>query len=165
MVLIVGLSGLGVGGYSLFNQLYPPKSLTRAYLNTAYAVSSGSWEAVNFDVLDYDTTANFDIVTDRFICQISGYYLISGMLMFSLMLDGEAIFLAAFVEGILESGSGAHASQADKLSTGFTDIVYLNAGDFLELRVFHTGVGPRTINGNSAGSYTYLTIAATDILN
>ncbi|MBY8987583.1 MAG: hypothetical protein KGD61_03935 [Candidatus Lokiarchaeota archaeon] len=85
--------------------------------------------------------------------------------MFSLKLDGEAIFLAAFVEGILESGSAAHASQTNSLSTGFTDIVYLNAGDFLELRVFHTGVAPRTFNGNSEGSYTYLTIAATDILN
>ena len=120
---------------------------------------------VNFDVLDYDETDDFNLITDRFICPISGYYLVSGMVTFGGMQDGEAIFVAAFIEGALKAWIIARAAHSTILSTSFTDIVYLNEGDYVELRAYHTGSGPREIFGDSEGVYTYLTIAATDILN
>jgi len=172
LVLIVALSGLGVGVYSLYNyqqlisQVESPKPLTRAFLDSSYAISGMGWEPVNFTVLDYDITSDFNITSDRFICPISGYYLISAMLMFSDMNDGEWIFVAAAREGILEAGSSAQASyNSSSLSTGFTDIVYLNESDYVEMFAYHSGSTPRTISGDSAGTYTYFTIAATDILN
>ena len=171
IVLIVALSGLGVGAYSLYNyqqiisQVEPPKSLARVYLASSYAISGMGWILVNFDVIDYDITDDFNITSDRFICPTSGYYLISAMLMYSIMYDGESIFLAVFREGILEAGSAAHASHTSSLSTSFTDIVFLNEGDYVELRTLHSGSTVRTIEGSSVGTYTYFTIAATDILN
>jgi len=171
LVLVVSLSGLGVGAYSLYNyqqlitQVEPPKPLTRAFLNVSYDIPGFGWNVVNFTVLDYDTTGDFNITTDRFICPTSGYYLISGMIMFSSMNDGEIIYLAAHREGILEAGSVSQASTAGLLSTGFSDLVYLNEGDYVELLAFHTVAGQSTIWGDSAGTYTYFTIAATDILN
>jgi hypothetical protein len=171
LILIVSLSGLGVGAYSLYNyqqlisQVKPPKPLARGFLNSSYAISGFSWNVVNFTVLDYDTTGDFNITTDRFICPTSGYYLISGMITFSSMQDGDIIYVAAHREGVLEAGSVAQASQAGLLSTGFSDIVYLNEGDYVEMMAYVTTIGQRTIYGDSAGTYTYLTIAATDILN
>jgi len=171
LVLIVSISGLGVGAYSLYNyqqlisQVEPPKPLARAFLNSSYAIPGFALNVVNFTVLDYDTTGDFNITTDRFICPTSGYYLISGMIMFSSMNDGEIIYLAAHREGILEAGSTAQASTNGGISTSFSDIVYLNEGDYVEMLAFHTVAGQRTIYGDSAGTYTYLTIAATDILN
>ena len=170
LALIVGLSGLGLGVYSLYNyqqlvnQVEPPRSLARASLAFSYSTPSTIWTPINFDVLDYDVTSDFNITTNRFICPTSGYYLISGMVTFT-MQDGETILLAAYREGVYEAGSLAHASHSDSLSTGFTDIIYLNAGDYLELRAYHTGSGSRSIFGNAEGTYTYFTIAATDILN
>jgi hypothetical protein len=137
LVLIVALSGLGVGAYSVYNyqqlisQVEPPKPLTRAFLNSSYAISGMGWKPVNFTVLDYDITGDFNITSDRFICPTSGYYLISAMLMFSDMHDGEVIFVAAARVGILEAGSSAQASYTSSLSTGFTDIVYLNESDYV----------------------------------
>ena len=93
LALIVGLSGLGLGAYSLYNyqqlvnQVEPPRPLARAYLNFGYAMPSGSIIVVNFDVLDYDETGDFNLTTDRFICPTSGYYLVSGMVTFGSMLD------------------------------------------------------------------------------
>jgi hypothetical protein len=174
LVLIISLLGLGVGAYSLYNyqqlisQVDPPeptKPLARAFLNTSYAIPGFGWNVVNFTVLDYDTTGDFNITTDRFICPTSGYYLISGMIMFSSMNDGEIIYVAAHREGVVEAGSTAQASTNGGISTGFSDIVYLNEGDYVELLAFHTVTGQRTIYGDSAGTYTYFTIAATDILN
>jgi hypothetical protein len=87
------------------------------------------------------------------------------MVTFSSMQDGETIRAGAFCGGVFKAGSVAHASHTNDLSVGFTDIVFLNAGDYVELGVYHTGAGLRSIYGNSAGTYTYITIAATDILN
>ncbi len=171
LILIVGLSGLGVGGYSLYNyqqlvsQVEPPKPLARAFLSTSYAIPGLGWNVVNFTVLDYDTTGDFNITSNRFICPTSGYYLISGMIMFSSMNDGEIIYVSAHREGVVEAGSTAQASTNGGLSTGFSDIVYLNEGDYVELMAFHTVTGHRTLYGDSAGTFTYFTIAATDILN
>jgi len=171
LVLIVSLSGLGVGAYSLYNyqqlvtQVESPKPLARAFLDFSYAIPGFVWNVVNFTVLDYDTTSDFNIATDRFICPTSGYYLISGMIMFSSMNDGEIIYVATRREGILEAGSTAQASTNGGISTGFSDIVYLNEGDYVELLAFHTVTGQRTLYGDSTGAYTYLTIVATDIFN
>ena len=171
LVLIVGLSGLGLGAYSLYNyqqlisQVEPPKPLARAFLNYSYAIPGFCWNVVNFTVLDYDTTDDFNITSDRFICPTSGYYLISGMIMFSSMNDGERIFVAAHREGVVEAGCTAQASQNGDLSAGFSDIVYLNEGDYVELMAFHCVTGQREIYGDSTGMFTYFTIAATDILN
>ena len=155
--------GLGVGGYSLYNyqqlvsQVERPKSLARAFLATGYYTLSGEWFNVDFDVLDYDVRGDFDITTDRFTCPTSGYYLISGMVTFSSMQDGERIGVRALSESGFEAGSVAHASHTNNLSTGFTDIVFLNAGDYLEFVAFFTGAG--LIYGDSSGKYTYFTIA------
>ncbi len=171
LVLIIGLSGLGLGVFSLYNyqqlvnQVEPPRPLTRAFLNIGYGISSGIYMVVNFDVLDYDETSDFNLTTDRFICPISGYYLVSGMVTFGGMQDGEAIYALAFIEGFLKSWVIARAAHSTILSASFTDIVYLNEGDYVVLQVYHTGSGSRDIFGDSVGIYTYLTIAATDILN
>ena len=61
--------------------------------------------------------------------------------------------------------SSVYGSNTVSLSTNFADVVYLNAGDYVELRVYHTGSFSRSIYGNAEGTYTYLTIAVTDILN
>ena len=168
LVLIVALLGLGVGAYSLYNyqqlvsQVEHPKSLARAFLETSYSTLDEEWFKVDFDVLDYDVSGDFNITTDRFTCPTSGYYLISGMVTFT-MQDGERIEVGALSEFFFEAGSVAHASHTNILSAGFTDIVFLNAGDYLEFVVYYTGAG--SIYGDSSGKYTYFTIAATDILN
>ncbi len=163
--------GLGVGAYSLYNyqqlvsQGEHPKTLARAFLATSYSTRDGERFKVDFDVLDYDVSGDFNITTDRFICPTSGYYLISGMLTFSSMQDGETIEVGVLSESGFEAGSVAHASNTSDLSAGFTDIVFLKAGDFVEFVAYHTGAGFRSIYGDSSGKYTYITIAATDIIN
>ncbi len=165
LVLIVGLSGLGVGVYSLYNyqqlvsQLESPNHLARAGLITSYSTPNGLWFKVNFDALEYDVSSDFNIVTDRFICPTSGYYLISGMITFSTTQDGEIIHLAAFSEGVREAGSITHTAHASIISVGFTVIMHLNAGDYVEFQAYHSGSGSETVYGSTVGTYTYFTIA------
>ena len=168
LVLIVGLSGLGVGVYSLYNyqqlinQMESPKPLVRVFASFSSSIPSTTFTTVNFDVIDFVVTSDFNIMTDRFICPSSGYYLVSAMITFTPMYDGEYILAVAFSEGVLKAGSYAQASHTNVLSTGFTDIVYLSAGDYLEVQVYHSGSTARFVYGNSAGTYTYLTITAVD---
>jgi len=171
LVFIVGLSGLGLGAYSLYNynqhvnQVEVPKPLARAFVSTSISIPSSILTVVNFDVVDYDVTGDFNIITDRFICPTSGYYYISGKVKFTIMLDAEAIYVGLYREGVIVAENSADASHTLSLSTSFTDIVYLNAGDYVEVKVYHTGSSARSIYGDTEGTYTYLTIAATDILN
>ena len=171
LVLIIGLSGLGLGVYSLYNyqqlinQVEPLRPLVRVFTSTSSSIPSTTFTTVNFDVVDFDVTGDFNIVTDRFICPSSGYYLVSVMVTFTPMYDGEYILAVAYSEGVFEAGSYAQASHTNVLSTGFTDVVYLNAGDYLEVKVYHSGSTARLVYGNSAGTYTYLTITAVDNLN
>ncbi|MHA1478668.1 MAG: hypothetical protein ACTSPU_10755, partial [Promethearchaeota archaeon] len=78
LVLIVGLSGLGVGVYSLYNsqllvnQIESPKPLARAFLNTSYSIPDTVWVKIDFDELDYNVSNDFNIITDQFICPTSG---------------------------------------------------------------------------------------------
>ena len=165
LVFIIALSGLGLGAFSLYKnqqlviQLDQPKPLARAFLTTSYSTTNGLWLKVDFDVIEYDVSGDFNILTDRFICPTSGYYLISGKVTFSSMQDGEVINIAAFSEGVREAGSVTHAAHANIVSVGFTDIVHLNAGDYVELSAYHSGSAARTIYGSTAGTYTYFTIA------
>ena len=171
LVFIVGLSGLGVGAYSLYNyyqhvnQVEPPKTLVRAFLETSQSIPSSTLTVVNFDGVDYDVTGDFNILTDRFICPTSGYYFISGKVHFISMVSGEFINIGLYRDGILVAENVARASNTASLSTSFTDILYLNATDYLEVKVYHTGSFARSIYGDTEGKYSYLTIAATDILN
>jgi len=164
LVLIVGLSGLGLGVYSLY-QLESPKPLVKAFVSSSQSVPDHNWTVVDFDAVDYDVTGDFNIGTNRFICPTSGYYLISGTVTFTVMLDGDYIFAGVYREGILILQSTVYGSQTVILSVSFTDIVYLNAGDYIEVRVYHGGSSDRAIHGNTEGTYTYLTITATDNLN
>ena len=165
LVFIVSVSGLGLGLFSLYNyqqlvnQVEPPKPLARAGLITSYSTPNGLWFKVNFDVLEYDVSGDFNIISDRFICPTSGYYLISGMATFTAMQDGETISVAAFREGVREAGSIVQAAHTNILSVGITDIVYINAGDYVELQAYHTGSASRSIYGSTSGTYTYFTIA------
>jgi len=171
LALLLGLSGLGLGVYSLYNyqqlinQVEPLRPLVRVFTSTSSSIPSTTFTTVNFDVVDFDVTGDFNIVTDRFICPSSGYYLVSVMVTFTPMYDGEFISAVAYSEGVFEAGSYAQASHTNVLSTGFTDVVYLNAGDYLEVKVYHSGSTARLVYGNSAGTYTYLTITAVDNLN
>ena len=162
LALIIGVSGLGLGAYSLY-QLVSPQPLARAFVSSGHSVPDHNWTVVDFDIVDYDVTSDFNIVTDRFVCPTSGYYLISGKVKFVIMLDGEAIFVAVFREGVSEIESSVYGSNTVSLSTNFVDVVYLNAGNYVEVRVYHTGGSARAIYGDTEGTYTYLTIAATDI--
>ena len=169
LILIVGLSGLGVGVFSLLtsqqlvNRVNTPKPLARVLVSSNYLISNSVWETVNFNVVDYDKTDDFNIVTDEFTSSTSGYYLISAMLTFAVMNDGDAIFVRLVREGVYEAGSSAHASQSNTLSVGFTDIVYLTAGDTFEIQVFQLSSGSKNLLGTTAGTYTYLTIAAISV--
>ena len=82
LALLVGLSGLGLGVYSLYNyqqlinQVEPLRPLVRVFSSTSSSIPSTTYTTVDFNVIDFDVTGDFNINTDRFICQSSGYYLV-----------------------------------------------------------------------------------------
>ena len=169
ITLIIGIAGLGLGGYSLYSNLQilnqtnvqeENQSITRVFKSGSTVISENTWWKIDFDVLDFDVYNNFNIITDVFNCTNPDYYQISGLITFVLLQDGEEAY-AAIVKNnaINEAINIVHASNTGAISTGVVDIVYLSEGDTIELQTYHTGSGGRGVYGSPNGVYTYLSIA------
>jgi len=163
--LILGILSLGVGGYSLYRTLTisptsdNPKYMARAYLTASYAVSTSTWHTVNFTNLDYNVGGCFDLNTDSFNCSYTGYYLVSGMVSLDLLYDEDIMLVGIYKNNtVLIAGSSAHASHVDFISAGVVDTLYLEVGDSIQLKVWHSFGVNRYIYGNPFSTYTYLSI-------
>ena len=166
ITLIIGIAGLGLGGYSLYSNLQlqsqinvheDDQSIARVFKSGSTVISENTWWKNDFDVLDFDLYNNFNIITDVFNCTNPGYYQISGLITFVLLQDGEEAY-AAIVKNnaINEAIKIVHASNTGAISTGVVDIVYLSEWDTIEIKNYYTGIGSRGVYGSPNGSYNYL---------
>ena len=107
-----------------------------AFLNTNSSASSGI-SAIPLNTVAYDTTNSFNTSTNRYTIPIAGYYLFSANIVLEYGSANETYVSAEiWVNGVRTTGSGwAHKywpSSSYANSTG-THIVYLNAGDYVQL--------------------------------
>jgi hypothetical protein len=169
--LIIGMSGLSLGGYAFISTLNISRQINssdsvykaRAYRSTSLSIPQAAWTKIDFDFLDYDEGSNFDILNDRFTCPYEGYYLVSGMVTFVWLDVDTAMYVAVIKNDIVwEAASASEASHNDFVSAGVTDIIYLELGDTIDLRVYHTSISTRNVYGSSTGGYTFLTVSLFD---
>jgi len=133
--------------------------ISRVFRTSSYLITPNLWHTVNFDESDFNVGNNFDLSIDSFNCTYAGYYLISGKVTLELLQDGERMLVAiARNTTTLEAGTSTHASYLGFISAGVVDILYLNEGDLIQLRVYHTDSISRNVFGNSYGTYTYFSI-------
>jgi hypothetical protein len=165
---ILVLISLGLGGYALYNSLMltpqpeEPEIKARAYLTATYPVSTSTWHTVNFNALDYNIGSDFSLATDSFNCSYAGYYLISGMASLELLPDGNILLIGIYKnDTVLVSGSSTHSSHHDFISVGVTDLLYLEEGDSVKLKIWHSYGSDRYVYGSTLHTYTYLSIMLT----
>jgi len=110
------------------------KNITRVYLVASQSIVQNIWTKVLVDTVVIDTQNFFNLSTRRYEARVSGYYHISAQCYLQ-------SFSGTMVVGIFRNGSLASSAKAlYSASTGgcaVSDILYLNAGDYVELYVQH----------------------------
>jgi hypothetical protein len=126
----------------------------RAKRSTNQTIGTGSWTKVQLNSETFDVGSNFDDTTNyRFTAPITGYYQVNASTQWADPAGSD------FYTKIYKNGSGiataaSHNITANILTQSLSDIVQLNAGGYVELYVYQTSGGNKSINNE-----TYMSVA------
>jgi hypothetical protein len=113
-------------------------SRARAYLSAVQSIPNGSWTKINLDAKNYDGLGEFDTVNHRFTAQSAGYYAVSAVVSFAANATGIRSLMIYKNGSYNTSGQQTNAVSGNWTRLSLSDIVYLAAGDYLELYAYQT---------------------------
>lgn len=105
------------------------------------SLPNGAWTTVQFNVISYDLSNNFNISTYRYTSSVTGYYDVIGKLGI-----GGCVVNKTYGIGILKNNTTlvavnyTHSKVTNEMSVMVQDQLYLVAGDYIEIQ-FYNGSG------------------------
>jgi hypothetical protein len=126
------------------------ESKVKAYRSTSYSFSSGVTLKVALDAKLFDVLGEFDSANSRFVAKENGYYFVAAQVSFYLISAA-----GRFITYIMKNGStytyteqycGGVNSNPSILTC---DIVYLDAGNYIEVYAFQNTGAAQTLRGGS----------------
>jgi hypothetical protein len=126
----------------------------RAKRSTNQTIGTGSWTKVQLNSKTFDVGSNFDNATNyRFTAPITGYYQVNASTQW---VDPAG---SDFYTKIYKNGSGiataaSHNITANIITQSLSDVVQLNAAEYVELYVYQGSGGNKSINKE-----TYMSVA------
>ena len=136
----------------------PYKSKIRVYRTTSdQSITLGTTVKVAFNAKTYDVLSEFDEVTNyRFTAKKAGYYLIHCQLGFHTLVAGGSYALRIHKGGSEITEHYFYAPNADYYTATCSDIVYLNAGNYIEIFAENNTVKTAKLTASSV--FTFLAI-------
>jgi len=132
----------------------------RAYLSAQQSnIVDATATKVLLNAETYDPGGNFDAdgVDSEFIAPISAYYLIHGQITWINVVVAKRYRACINIEGVQKARAISQSSMANHISAVVTDVLYVAAGESIDLRAYHqAGVDTPDIEGGQDS--TYLTI-------
>lgn len=120
----------------------------RAYASTTTTVPTATFTKVNLVSETFDSNSNFS--SSRFTPSVAGYYMICGLISYSIAADGA---LAVIRKNGADHSYGC-PQVPGSVRSNVSDIVYLNGStDYVELFAYHGEGVNRTITNYSAQTY------------
>jgi hypothetical protein len=132
---------------------------TKAYRSAALThTSSGSYQKVPLDAVDFDTSGAWSSVNGRIDILESGQYSVDGSINIATISDTAAVQCAIYINGVVQafgtfSASGVTTVQVSQCSSIFD----LNKGDYVELFGFQNDSASEAYNVG-ATTQNYLTV-------
>lgn len=117
-----------------------------AYRNAAQSIPSLTYTKVQLNIIEYDGMSEFDNVTNyRFTVLHSGYYLLSGHVVYDNASDINAMALI-YLNGtsIIQGNHRRNAAGTSGINVYCTTMIYLSAGDYIELWTYQSTAGALT---------------------
>jgi len=133
----------------------------RVFRSTVQSVPSSTWTSISWDTVRYDRgpAAHWNINNPtRLTCQVAGTYAISGHVTFNNIAGGTYRIIDLHINGtrytaINGMSGGVAITAASPPYISIPEIVYLNVGDYIELRAYQDSGSSLNINaGDNAGT-------------
>lgn len=121
-------------------------TLVRVVRGSNQTLGTGAAAKVQLNSEIFDVGGNFDNATNyRFVAPVNGYYLVSGGIEISQMPDAKRIIVYIYKGGAEYARCQAHASYAQDIGAQITQIVQLNATEYVELYAFQDSGSDKNI--------------------
>jgi len=136
----------------------PKQSRCRAYLSGSnQSVPSATWTKIQLNATLYDEQGEFDTTTNyRFTATEAGYYIVIGSISILNIDDQKTVTVAIRKNGASCAYTRYYTSGTAAPIISAVSIAHLDAGDYLELWVYHNHGSNRDVAAGS--SYTYMAI-------
>ena len=132
----------------------------RVYLSaTQENIANDTWTKVLFDTESYDIGSDYDVANKRFVAPVTGYYLVNvniGYFVTGMVAD-KKYYAGIYVNGALYSANISQASIVSDHTALVSDIVYVEAGQYIEGYTRHV-VGATTPDISASEQYCYMSI-------
>jgi len=123
------------------------------YTKVSAFVDSGELTLTDNIMVD---TENYKLFWSRFVATVTGYYLIKGSYLTSAVVAGKDVVISIYVNGSSVAGEQQPGTGAGFYHRSASDIVYLEADDYVQLVAYHTDTTARTIYNSTL--YTWMSI-------
>lgn len=129
-----------------------------AYLNAAQTnLTDGTWTLVNIDTEVYDIGSDFNTTSHLFTAPVTGYYLITGKVLYDNPVADKTYKCAIYVDGAAVQENWAHSARIDTVGVQTTAIYAVTAGQTIGLYA-RVDTGANTVDLSSSATGTNLAI-------
>lgn len=140
------------------------QSRTRAYrATTTQSIPNNTWTKIQFNAETYDEQGEFDSTTNyRFTAKEDGYYQVNARTLYTIAASNTNAYVGI---GIYVNGSpysygnnlgvrtSTNATLLNNNAPNVSDVVYLTAGQYIEIFTFQNTGAARDINQNAEETY------------
>lgn len=132
----------------------------RAYLSSAQDnLTNDTATKVLLDAESYDVGSNFDVANKRYVAPVTGYYKVFGKVTFKSTIPDKVYLAYIYVNGAAVSTTHNIIGTLDSYhACVMADIVYAEAGQYIELYAKHIG-GANTVDLVNSAAFTHITIS------
>ena len=117
------------------------KSLARITMSADQSFTTGTWQKLNFDTVDFDLNSEFNTTTDEFDISTTGYYRINASWRSTNTSTSTSAFgIAIVVNGIFEGAVNFNNSGSGNVFRSINRILDLSAGDTVEIQILNSGL-------------------------
>jgi hypothetical protein len=130
----------------------------RAYLAATLGDTVGDTnpQKITFTAEEYDEGGNF--ASSKFVAPVDGYYLINANTAFSPGTDAKYYECDVYKNGAFFRYGEVHGSTTLGLAANVSDVVKLNATDYIELYYSHNAANTTDLVGGAIGTFLSVTL-------
>lgn len=144
---------------TLWNEAHAITGVARAYKGSDQAIVDSTYTKVTLDTETFDPDSKFDVVNNRYVGGVIGYYLVYGQIRYQSIADTVLYEAHIYVNGSSVSSGIHHAGGAVGTynTVNVSDLIYCSAvTDYIELWTYQVSGGAESVDGQTDGTFLYV---------